>query len=416
MVLHIVDSGDVPVSELALVAEQLWPGLGGPDLRVSAGRSGDSAWVPIERHGLALWRGRAGMVLPEDRRIAARSLAHYARLRPRRRRLIRRVWTALIASGVRGLWGSIALEARNGSHAIHTRTVVRDLREQWGATECSVAMSVRRTANRKALLQVVDGAGDTIGFAKLGWNEISSCGIRAEREALDQLDGGSESFRVPRVLRESEVNGFPYLLVEPLPDEIRRVGVDSREPPSSSEFAEISPTVRWARPGETAHVRRLVERISVLGDTLGASGGVTELGSLLGDVVSDARLMPVVARWHGDFAFWNVGRTPDGILWCWDFENSENDALLGLDVMHWHASRLRRLSGPLGLADATALRREAESDLRDCGLDEDQRVMVHRIYIAEIAARGLEMAASDGWDSVWATPGEIEQIARSAYD
>src|SRR5699024_11489153 len=164
MALQLVGAKRIAPAELSSVAEQLWPGLGGGDLRVSTGASSDPSWVTIEQHALGLWRGDVAMVLPHHRRVATRALRQYRNLRSGKRQLGRWAWGRAIATGHHALWGTIALEARRGSAAAQTTTPVQELVRSLGQQEAHFAMSVRRTANRKALLQVVDTTGATVGF------------------------------------------------------------------------------------------------------------------------------------------------------------------------------------------------------------------------------------------------------------
>lgn len=395
-------------SELALVAEQLWPGLGDDGYRVLAEPSGDPEWRVLEQHWVVWWRGRAVMVLPLERRAASRCLSKYSRLRSPQRGMERRLWAAFVALGAPRLRGSIILEARQGVADTEACTVLSVLREVLGRSDLDFAMSVRRTANRKALLHLVGAGGATVGFAKLAWNEISSRGVLAEAQALGKRNGGTDLLRTPRVLLESETNGYPFVLLEPLPEDVRRMGVQASEQPSRDELVAIAPVVRRAAASETAHFRQLRERLRMLGGPQ-----LEGVADLLAVIESANQPVPVVSQWHGDFAYWNAGRTSDGTLWCWDFENAGTDVPLGLDVLHWHASQLRTLRGAVGLSDARALRHAAVGQLEALGVDDENLGVIHRVYILETIVRALEMATSDGWATVWATPTELSCMARS---
>lgn len=413
MALQISTSGRIPAAELALIAEQLWPGISGSDVRVTASASRDPQWVVIERHSIAVWRGRVGMLLPKRRLTAARALLQYGRLRPKSRWFLRVIWALIICIGPSGLRGTIALEARRGSSANEVTTVMRDVADRRGAQPVSALMSVRRTANRKALLQVVDGKGGTIGFVKASWNANSADGVRAEIEALCLLRGGSGMVRVPKVLHEASVNGFPYVFIEALPGNIGRSPTGPGGMPSPDERSSFAPVVRWAPPGETAHVKNLMARVIRL-SALVEADVVNRARQMLESIAREARSMPVVALWHGDLSFWNTGRTPDGTFWCWDFENSEGDALEGLDILHWHASELRKGDGAKAFTDPERLRKAAEADLQTAGLGKWEQDVIHRVYLTEIIVRALEVATCDGWEAVWATPAEIASIAENA--
>lgn len=238
--------------------------------------------------------------------------------------------------------------------------------------------------------------------------------MRNEIAVLEVLDGGTGCVKSPRVLLKGEVGGFPYVVTEPLPHEIRAVTASLSETPLITELAAMAPVSRWSRPAETGHIQSLRVRAQNLVGT-----SQTEFLGLLEDLLSTVEVgeveLPVAERFHGDFAFWNVGRTPDGTLWCWDFEGTESDALAGLDIVHWHASRRRHQNGPEGLLDRSGILADAAGVLRAFGAgSRDAHLAIYRTYIAEIVIRTLEAAATDGWLRVWCRPHELRGIVNAA--
>ena len=408
---------ELSAQEIALVAEQLWPGCSEPDFRVVVDADDSPGWVGVERHAILGRSGRIDLILPPYRRAAARALASYARLRPLRKRVGRSLLSAGIAGGVVRPHGSIRLERRSASPkpgATETVTVVQQLREAFG-DEIFVAMHVRRSANRKALLQVLDRGGRTLGFAKVARDATSTVGIANEIAALEALDGGTSTMRVPRVLLHGSSGGLPFLVTEPLPEDLRGLSPALRETPSIAEFAAVAPVARWARPAKSGHFARLGSRLQ--GPAMDAASDRVRrlLSGLLPAIEGTDAPMPIGQWWHGDFAFWNTGRSPSGQLWCWDFENVEMDALAGLDAIHWHASRRRAAGGAAGLSDRAGILADAAPVLSALGVGgaAAQRVL-YRVYLAEIAVRTLEMVSSDGWARVWCTPRELESVIAAA--
>lgn len=402
----------LPATELDLCSEQLWPSFDRPHYLVTDRASPTAGWNEIERHRAFGRRGKVDMILPLRRLAAARALTAYPGLRPLRRRLTRFALAAGIVTGLAGSSRIVAL-LTDGA-ASNDITVMQQL--QLALTEdISAAMHVRRSANRKALLQVVDRRGDTLGFAKLARNTVSASGIRSEIDALIDMDGGSPTVRVPRVLLSGESKGFPFVFTEPLPPGIRGSSPSVADTPSISEFAAISPVHRWGSAGQTGHIARLHARLASLVTTSSPSPLLTTLGLLLEMVRSAEDTMPI-AKWaHGDFAFWNTGRSRDGTLWCWDFENVEPDALAGLDVLHWHASRRRTGSGPTGVADREGILCDSAGHLTAFGIGSPSaRALLYRTYVIDIAIRTLETAADDGWQHVWAQPDDVESLVRRA--
>jgi len=391
-------------ADLTLIAQQLWPGLEGPDFLASTGPA-PAGWVPLEEYAVATWRGRAIMVLPSGPALAARALTDYALLRPRSRRLLRRAWAGALSMGLPT--ARVALHARRGSEG---RTALAHAAGALGrAGAVTAAMSVRRTANRKALLHLLTDEGKTVGFAKLAWNPATAQAVTAETRALAAFasDEAAPHPRMPGVLAAGEANGFPYLLTTPLPPRIRR----ANPAPTLAEYAAVAGPVRTGRATSSAHVRALRSRLDGLlgaGEAQHAAGAV---GALLARIEEADLLVPIGTRWHGDFSPWNAGRDEAGRLWLWDLENSHPDALFGLDIVHWHASVLRAAAGLEGILGPPGVEAAARDQLAAAGLDEPQRRLLHAVYRAEIALRALEAGRSDGWGAVWVTPEEVRQIA-----
>lgn len=395
--------------ELALVAEQLWPTCASPDYRVVDHVGTHADWITVEQQRVIGRRGRIDVILPARRSAAARALAAYSRLRAIRPRLTR---LALAGGVLLGLVPerNVVLEARKDI-ASDTVTVLRELAQTLGS-DIGAAMHVRRSANRKALLHVVNRRGDTLGYAKLARNDVSSAGIRNEIQALSELGGGTDVVRVPRVLTAGTLGDFPYLVTEPLPPRIRAVTPALGDAPSIAEFAALSPVVRSGLPRSTEHLARMHSRTDRLRQVAEVEPLLGVLDTLLGHATQSELVMPI-ARWsHGDFAFWNVGRTPQGQLWCWDFENVERDALAGLDVLHWHASRRRERSGVEGVGDRAGILSDSLPTLRAFGVASPEKLAIlYRTYIAEIVLRTLETAADDGWSRTWVSRTELIRLA-----
>ena len=402
------------MDELGLVGDQLWPGCHPPDYLISDGRKLPSGWVEIESHRIMGRRGRADLIIPLSNSVAARALPSYSHLRPIPTRIPRLAAAAALGSRLIRPRRTIVLAAREGVNATIT-PVLSQLSESLGS-DLSAVMHVRRTANRKALLQLVDGKGITVGFAKIARDAMTSQYVRNEAAALRLFDGGDALVRTPRLIAEGEARGYPYVVTEPLPFNIRAVRGDSGGAPSIAEYASIAPISRWAVASQTEHVRGLRVRSSSL-DGIAAPAHLEPLTELLDYIDSVPIQMPVAERFHGDLSFWNVGRTPSGTLWCWDFEGTENDALAGLDIVHWYASRRRAREGVRGLRDRPGILADSSPTLTAFGIaSANSTALVFSLYIAEIVTRTLEMAAADGWSHVWCGPADVMGLLADASE
>lgn len=406
-----VTSESIPVAELALVAEQLWPTCTYPAFRVSD-KAATPGWVEVERHRALGRRKQINLLLPSRRIAAARALVAYSRLRPLARRGARVALAVGVLSGI-VRQSTVVLESREGTSP-QIITVLQQLGKSLG-DGLEAVMHVRRTANRKALLQVVNRRGETIGYAKLARNEVSTAGISKEIEILEKLAGGSSELRTPRVLVTGECGPFPFLLTEPLPRSIRRLTVALADTPSITEFTAVAPLSRTGRASSTGHVASMHARVERLRQLPAMAPLVSALDEILHRIAESPCTMPIAQWWHGDFAFWNVGRAPDGTLWCWDFENVEHDALAGLDILHWHASRRRDIEGARGVGDREGILADSAPLLRALGIVAPEKLRVlYQTYIAEIVLRTLETAADDGWSRVWTDSSALKGLSNRA--
>lgn len=406
-------------ADRATIAEQLWPGLDGPDFRVST-HPASAGWVLLAVHAVVTWRGQAIMVLPISPTLAARSLTEYSHLRPRSRRLLRRLWAGAIRLSLPIATNRIALHARAGTEAATRRTTLAHAAAVIPRAEYLVAaMSVRRTANRKALLHLISDQGETVGFAKLAWNPGSSAAIRTEAKALASFShngssGRSSLVRVPEVILSEEVNGFPVLITAPLPARIHRLSTNGA--PSVGEYREVAGDLRSGAPASSAHIRTLRQRIDLIrrevaADPAPVRRAAQQVADLLERVEQAEGRLEIGSRWHGDLSPWNVGRDEGGVLWCWDLENGHADALFGLDIVHWHFSRLRAAGGLRATLARPGVVEGAHNDLVAAGLDRHQRQIVHAAHRVEVATRALEMGCADGWARVWVGPSGVIQLA-----
>lgn len=395
----------LPAADLELVAEQVWPSYVSGDYRVLGSESPPTGWFPVERFSV-LGRGkRVSLILPCERSVAARGLKAHPGLRSMPRRAGRIVLALGLASRLIRVRRTITLYSQG---AEIPPTVLSQIGHELQIAPAAV-MRVRRSANRKALMQILDVNGRTVGYAKIARDARTAAGIQTETRMLQQLAGGTKAVRTPKVILTGELGGLPYLVTEPLPRTLRGMRPGG-PPPSIEEFAELMPVSRWAPPARTRHFRGLETRAQMV-TSRGLGPGIDDL---LQGVRNIGETLPVTSRFHGDFAFWNLGRSSDGRLWCWDFEDATDDALAGMDIVHWHASTRRRSHGAAGLLDFAGILNDAAEALRAVGIGSVRaRAALMHTYIAEIALRTLEVVASSGWAGAWCTRNELDLLIDS---
>jgi hypothetical protein len=261
-------------------------------------------------------------------------------------------------------------------------------------TSLVAVIGVRHGANGKATLQLFDPRGNSVGYAKLAWNEATSAYVRAEGEALRSVVLASSGVKVPQVLAEGVVGGdLPFLVTKPLPRGARRLRAEDL---SLSILAGLFPVLRRDRPAMTGQFQRVVARLrsaqqSVMRDDE-LYAAATELVDRL--IATDVEV-PVLARWHGDLVPWNAAREDDGTIWLWDWESSEPDAVAGLDVLHWAVHS----SGSSWDGEAHALHDVVTSavlPLQSLGLGPRGRASVAGTYALTVAERHWSLAVAHG--------------------
>jgi hypothetical protein len=198
--------------------------------------------------------------------------------------------------------------------------------------------------NRKPVLQIVDGRGRAVAYAKVAWNELTRDLVAHELDVLrGWVEAPPSSFRVPRVLGIESWNGWPVGVTEAIEHRLR----DAR-----------------LRPADTfliAAAREVAEREGTTSMPLCETPMWLDIGSRisrLADAARRDRLMTTAARferwvgdlvhpvgwWHGDWTPWNMTIGPDGPV-VWDWERARPGVPVGLDLVHLAFQTSRRPGG-----------------------------------------------------------------------
>jgi hypothetical protein len=392
---------------LSHLVEQLWaPALDTGQVRMVLGTPPQDGWASAETYLVAPTLDRATMLLPAGPRAATRgALLNYRGLRRRLPNAQRTVLGGASALGVRLPFPRLTLQLADGAGENRALLPLGMLSAHLGAEPLFASIGIRTGANRKATLQLVDGAGRPAGFAKFAWNPSSSAGIRRETAALA---GAAQhgAARSPGLLASGDFHGHPFLVSSPLPLTTRGVR-DDVPPPTPAELAALTPVTRWGRAGHTEQLGALRERLAALPGGPGTDAVRERACGLLAEVAERETVHPVTRRWHGDLTPWNSARDDDGVLWCWDWESSEPDALAGMDALHWYVTVRTERGEAL---DGTLLRsayHQAGSHLVAVGTPRRGWSEVLAVYAATLAERACELAATGGWEEGWVLPHQL---------
>lgn len=398
---------------LTYLVEQLWrPALEQGDVRAVLDTPESRRWRNAETYRVLPTATRATMLVPDATRAATvGSLLNYRGLR-RRLPNAQRAVLGLAARG--GLLPFPRLSLQVSTEAPVPVLPLATVAQALDLSQVHASIGINISANRKTTLQVISPDGAPLGFAKFSWEPASVTAVETEAAALIGSGGGTGPARAPRLLARGTYYGRPYIVTEPIPaDSVAvRSGVSA---PSAAELHSLLPLVRRARIVDTGQFQALRRRLTAVpvdtgnSETLGAAAALLDLVAPL-DVE-----VPVVARWHGDLTAWNSARSGDGILWCWDWESSEEDAVAGLDALHWHLAAGAEAGH---LWDGAALRAavgESDALATAAGTPRRARAHVAAVYAATVAERACALAAgAGGWEAEWVLPAQLLDLMATA--
>jgi hypothetical protein len=356
----------------------LWPGP-----RASSG--------PVTSDFLVLpGLSRPRLLVPAGRRPAAAAVRRYGEPGSRRTLLATRGLALLLRAGLGGavLRDRLTLRLPAGTPTIETY-----LREQLGEpVRVSMHLGAAR-ANRKPVLQLLTPAGETVGFAKIGVNDLTSELVQAEQAALTRLGRAAlTSLAVPAVLHSGRWAELDVLVLSPLAAWRRRTPLTAGA--LARAMAEVAAVGGLARQPLAAsdYWQRLGTRLAGLDDTAQRTA-LQAAAALIGSAAGRQELS--FGAWHGDWTPWNMASTRDG-LQVWDWERFCDGVPVGFDAAHhW----LQEQVVP-GRRDPQAAAREcvdrASALLGPLGVPAAEARLTVLLYLADLSARYLADRQADG--------------------
>jgi hypothetical protein len=344
---------------------------------------------------------RPYVLVPEQSpKSAAEALRRLGNPPSKGKRLAETLLAAGMATGLplRILPGRLHLTvSNNGADPKSEGTLADHLRQVLGIDELSVAVILghSRRPNRKPVLRLVTASGETIAFAKVGWNELSRQLIRNEAQVLRALasdPGRPKSFDVPHALHAGTWRGLELLVVSAAPrDHWLHDGPPINLPEAATqEVAELGVGVR-ATLGDSPFWRRTVERVN---RTEAGSDTGHELRAAADRIEQDDGDSELFfGRSHGDWTPWNM-TVADGRLFVWDWERSEDDVPMGLDAAHFDFEVRAKIKGdPPDRAVRGSLLR-ARRPLERMGIDGSLAPLLARLHLIEMSLRFQEGQAT----------------------
>jgi hypothetical protein len=344
---------------------------------------------------------RPYVLVPErSPKSAAEALRRLGNPPSKGKRLAESLLAAGMATGLplRILPGRLHLTiSNNGAYPKREGTLADHLREVLGIDELSVAVILghSRRPNRKPVLRLVAASGETIAFAKVGWNELSRQLIRNEAQVLRALGsepGRPKSFDVPHALHAGTWRGLELLVVSAAPrDHWLHDGPPIDLPEAATqEVAELGVGVK-ATLGDSPFWRRMVARVN---RTEPGSDTGREL-RLAADSIErdDGESELFFGRSHGDWTPWNMS-IADGRLFVWDWERSEDDVPRGLDAAHFDFEVRAKIKGDAPDRAVRGSLLGARRSLERMGVDGSLAPLLARLHLIEMSLRFQEGQAT----------------------
>jgi hypothetical protein len=372
--------------------------------------------VPAGHRVVEAWRAVPGpadprYLVPVDLAAARRVLVSHLRLRQPRVRLQRRAAAAAVGPlaawyGDRGVL-TVSVPGDVGDDLVDDLFVTRHLvRLVPGAT--GTALSLRGGhARAKPTVQLVDGAGAVVAFAKVASDPATAARVRREATLLQRFGdalGTGNRLRLPALLAAGDAGAFTYSVAEPLPQPVRggreddqeralpglvalrdAVGVRTAPLAGASLWTETLTTLDEAVAGVAragtalpAGARELADAADALAARMRAVDAGTEL--LLGP-------------FHGDWVPWNLG-WDTGALWAWDLEYGSAEGPVGLDALRG-VFLVEQLARGRNLGDAVAAMRAAAPRLLPrLGARPEHADALVRVHLLELVTSALAVVAA----------------------
>jgi len=298
------------------------------------------------------------------------------------KRLVRsRVFVGIEPSVPRADWASYLL--------------LRHFGEVLGAPDLVAYLPVRRAIpNAKPTMRLFERSGSPLGYAKVGWSDATRAVVRNEARALVEVRDRLTTLQAPALASAGRWQGNDYAIASPLPAGIGSYRAEpSTTPQLLLDIAESGTPSRSTLAQSTFAAR-------VRADLEQAAENEPEASAvLLGWLDRLVQRDDVLdfGRWHGDFVPWNLGSTSRGPV-AWDWEYSDPDVPLGLDLVHWHFQH--RLSPTRGtLAEATRTADAEAARLTTLGITPQATGLVTSLYLLEVLTRAVRMANQGaGWN------------------
>ncbi|MBV6396003.1 MAG: hypothetical protein HFACDABA_01591 [Anaerolineales bacterium] len=273
---------------------------------------------------LTLPDGRAYLLPVGARRAFANALTLY-----QTHRVTTRLIHSLMSAGARLGWSQRLLPVEDLGGADAWNDFFAGLFQR-GKTELAISLGTPGP-QRKPVIQILSSGGDTLGYAKVGWNEITARLVQREADALETVTACAKTFAAPHVIFAGQwrktylcVQSAPATRAYPAATQLNRDFV--RAVSALSLLDRHAPRLEETRVWKSLEAR--LERSQADEPRL--------LLQQAERVIQKRRFgntLPVHFA-HGDFTPWNAARLRSG-LYLYDWESFAPDRPAGYDLFHF---------------------------------------------------------------------------------
>lgn len=363
---------------------------GGP-ARATVNGAAPARFRPAESYGVLPRAGEPRLLIPlTSRRAAAASLRQSNNSMTQPDRLKR--WVASVGARVGIVQHlvadrlTVAMPAGPGRIERSTPSFRTHLQQRLGLEDLHLAIlpGQARRPNGKPVLVLLTGRGAVVGFAKVGWNELTRGLIRNEaRVLLEWASRPPRSFAVPRVLDEDRWGPLHFVVTSPAPARLWRRGRLNALPAArvAREVAGLGGVVR-CRLRQSGYWNASRDRARSIGAGRPTGPAVLEAMRRLEAECGDEVL--AFGTSHGDWAPWNMESTSQGPF-IWDWERCRDGVPIGLDIVHFLVQPALRRSGvPAAIGRGL---RQAPRNLAGIGVEPRLAPLLHRLHLIELVLR-----------------------------
>ena len=271
-----------------------------------------------------------------------------------------------------GVFDKLAPKTGSDNVALLRRwPLITELEKQLDEDELLAAITIgERRRNRKPVLHLVTPEGKNVGFAKVGWSELSNKLVQQESALLQLVeDRLGPNLVAPKVTAEFEWASGTVVVTSPVP---------LNPTPTKSEFsAEHFKAIAEVNGTKVESFKDL----DFVGDTPEIADHVN-LDLLRSRYEDD---MVRMGFWHGDLTPWNTS-TNGNTISVWDWEFGSDNAPVGFDQLHRAFEILRRDPANTATEAIHGIHSQAAKILQPLNQPVES---VFRLYIIELLRREL---------------------------